>query len=128
MGFIVFSWLIFELTSKNHIMKYLLISLFCFLSLCLAGQTEIELRTDGIVVPRLDTSAVVTPTIGQVIYDTGANQLMYFDGSSWSTISGPFERKGTIVRQREGYNTDDFVFGRADLPPDTSISDTLFFF
>jgi len=102
----------------------------------LQAQTEIELRTDGIVVPRTDTSSVSSPVEGMMIYDTLCNSFKYFDGIAWQqigsgneeTVNSPFERVGTVVRQTEGVDTDDFVFGRDGLPPFDSISDALFFF
>ena len=96
-------------------MKHLFFSVFCFLSLTLFSQTEIELRTDGIVVPRLNTSSVNAPTMGQVIFDTTEDCMKYYNGVKWKSITGPFERNGSVVRQKANYTTDDFVFGRSEL-------------
>jgi len=65
----------------------------------LQAQTEIELRTDGIVVPRTTTAAVTNPVEGQLIYDTDADAFRYYDGTTWQSIGSegaggdsPFER------------------------------------
>lgn len=111
-------------------MKYLFILVCGLLAHTLSAQSELEIRTDGIVVPRIDTGTVVAPLAGQVIFDTSTTRLMYFDGIEWKCLSGAFERKGTIVKQKSGVDTDDFVFGRDLLPVDTMIAtnDRLFFF
>ena len=108
-------------------MKYLYALTLSFLSLSLFSQTEIEMRTDGIVVPRLEATSVASPSTGQVIYDTQTAQLMYYDGASWMSLSGAFERDGTTVRQKEGYDTDDFVFGNESVSTFQS-GDRAFFF
>jgi len=45
------------------------------------AQSEIELRTDGIVVPRIISSSVAAPIKGMLIYDT--DDFKYFDGTKW---------------------------------------------
>ncbi len=110
-------------------MKYLFFCLICFLSLTLFSQTEIELRTDGIVVPRLDTTSVNAPTMGQVIYDTTEDCMKYYNGDRWKSLTGPFELNGSVVRQNSNSTTQDFVFGSSELPhPVDPTDDVLFFF
>jgi len=58
------------------------------LSLSLSGQTELELRIDGIVVPRTTPVAVVSPVEGMLIYDTDIDAFKYYDGTSWLTVGG----------------------------------------
>ena len=115
-------------------MKHLILLLSSFLLtlitlLDLAAQNEIELRPDGIVVPRTTTGAVTSPVEGMLIYDTSINDYQYYNGFGWSIIgSGPFERSGTLVRQQTGTHTDDFVFGRDSLPSVVHNEDKFFFF
>ena len=78
-------------------MKYITILALTLISLTAFGQAEIELRTDGIVVPRLNSGDVPAPITGQVIYDTVMDQLMYYDGSNWKVLSGAFERKPLML-------------------------------
>ncbi len=105
------------------------------LSISAEAQNEFEIRTDGIIIPRTTTGAVVSPVEGQLIYDISSGVFMYYDGSIWQSIgsdndgdSGVFERVGTLVRPSEGIDTDDFVFGSDGLPQTGNINDTLFFF
>ena len=114
----------------KHLILFISSSLLFLITLLdLAAQNEIELRPDGIVVPRTTTGAVTSPVEGMLIYDTSINDYQYYNGFVWSIIgSGPFERSGTLVRQKTGTDTDDFVFGRDSLPSDDYITDHFFFF
>ncbi len=51
---------------------FYLLLLLAFISLI--AQNEIELRTDGIVVPRIDTNTLVSPSLGQMIYNDNSTQ------------------------------------------------------
>ncbi len=61
--------------------------LFVFISIAGFTQTEIEMRTDGIVIPRLDHGSVLAPTRGQMVYDTTTNSLWFYDGSDWKNVT-----------------------------------------
>jgi len=50
------------------------------------AQNEVELRSDGIVVPRTTTSAVSSPIEGMLIYDTSTDGFKYYNGSTWQSI------------------------------------------
>ena len=52
-------------------------------SICVKAQHEVELRTDGIVIPRTDTASVQDAVEGMMIYDTTRNRNAYFDGAHW---------------------------------------------
>ena len=47
------------------------------------AQNEIELRTDGIVIPRIDTGSIISPSKGQVVYDTIIGKPLIYSGASW---------------------------------------------
>ncbi|MDH3649476.1 MAG: tail fiber domain-containing protein [Saprospiraceae bacterium] len=95
----------------------------------LTAQTEVELVPDGVVVPRLNSAAVGSPVLGQVIYNTNTSQLEYHDGTAWRPVSGPFERDDTTIRQRAGFDSNVFIFGRPSLPENGEIiTDNFFFF
>ena len=54
------------------------------LSTVMHAQTEVELRTDGIVLPRTDTSSVIAPIEGMIIYDTLLEAQSNYNGRHWS--------------------------------------------
>ena len=58
------------------------------LSIIISAQVveEVELRPDGIVIPRLETSSVVSPTEGQVVYQSSDDTIYFFDGTDWLPI------------------------------------------
>ncbi len=64
------------------------VAVVCFLLIgCnLFAQLETEIRTDGIVVPRGDTSEILTPVEGMFFYSTADSAFMFYDGAQWSTI------------------------------------------
>jgi len=74
--------------------KFTLLIPASFFSLTLLAQTEIELRTDGIVVPRTDTSSVTNPTEGMMIYDTNLNTYVFYDGTQWQ-VQGAIDQLDT---------------------------------
>ena len=107
----------------------ILLIIFSITSYFLSAQNEVELRTDGIVVPRTTTGAVASPVEGMLIYDTSIDGYQYYNGANWSVVgSGAFERSGTLVRQKTGYDTDDFIFGRDSLPILPTTIDPIFYF
>jgi len=122
-----------KMVSGSAAQILVLIAMMTLVSLSVDAQSEIELRTDGIVVPRTTTSAVSNPIEGQLIYDTTADAFRYYDGSAWRSIgsggSGAFERVDTLVRQVEGVSSDDFILGRSAIPIiGEMVTDTFFFF
>jgi len=58
-----------------------------FLQLPLIAQTEIELRTDALVVPRTTAASVMNVEKGMIIFDTSASELMLYDGNAWKILS-----------------------------------------
>ena len=104
------------------------------LTLSLLAQNEIEIRTDGIVIPRTTTSAVTNPVEGILIYDTTSVSFQYYNGSSWSAIGGSgnggaFERVDGVVRQSSPKSSsDDFIFGLDSLPMNGSGEVDYYFF
>ena len=69
------------------ILILILIHLYCPSSLY--SQTEIELRTDGIVVPRTVMTNVQSPAKGMLIFDTVYQNLKYYDGIDWKELITP---------------------------------------
>lgn len=85
-------------------------------NLLFAQIQEVEIKPDGVVVPRLDHTTVSSPVAGQLVYDINTNSFWFHDGSTWTELKGVFERSGNLVRPDGSYDVDDFVFGRATLP------------
>lgn len=109
------------------VMSIVLIAWIPFFSL--HAQKEIELHSDGLLLPRLDTFGVDSALTGLVFYDTLTARLMYYNGSNWRPVGGPFERNGNLVLQQGYYDSDDFLFGREALPENGEfVFDKLIFF
>jgi len=75
-------------------MKYILTTLLALCSFCLSAQsdTETEVTTEGIMIPRLTTSdreAVPLDNMknGLLVYDMEEKAFYYSDGASWLPIS-----------------------------------------
>ena len=68
---------------------YFTFSFFALIISCSAlfGQEEVELRKDGIVVPRIESDSTDNPTLGQVIYDINTGKIVFYNGSTWKGIS-----------------------------------------
>lgn len=116
-------------TTCHRLSRIIVIVSVVFLQFGATAQQEVELRTDGIVVPRTTIADVSIPTEGMLIYDTISNGLLYYDGAKWLPIKGSFERVNGLVRQSTPLeSSDNFVFGSADLPTEASQNDNLFFF
>ena len=47
---------------------------------------EVELRPDGIVIPRLETTSVMSPTEGQIVYQSSDDTIYFFDGTEWLPV------------------------------------------
>ncbi len=72
-------------------MKHLVSFLFLLLaSLSYSQISEIELKPDGVIYPRMTTAqrnAISSPVEGQCIYNTSTNNVNCFNGSSWQAPS-----------------------------------------
>ncbi len=69
-------------------MKLLSVIIFTIVAITASAQTEIELTTNGVVLPRLTTSQknALTPVEGQFIYHISLHRLEYYDGSRWQVV------------------------------------------
>ncbi len=65
------------------------------MSINLKAQKEIELRTDGIVVPRTTIADITDPVEGMFFYSTDDDAYLYYDGLNWlplgSDVSNSFD-------------------------------------
>ena len=72
-------------------MKYTII-LLLFNQSFLFGQStiELELNSDGVVLPRIEKSdkMMLSPKEGQVFYNPEEGALMYYDGADWISLKG----------------------------------------
>ena len=71
---------------KNLTQIVIIITLLT-LSISVTAQNEMEFRSDGIVLPRTDITTVVSPSKGQMVYDTNFSEVMYYDGNAWQQFS-----------------------------------------
>ena len=70
-------------------MKYLIISLLTVFTLgIIQGQQEMELRPDGLVVPKItNAQRPASPTLGHFLYNTDQGQFEYYNGVNWVPFS-----------------------------------------
>ena len=78
----------------KHVLRLSLF--FSIVSSSLIAQNEVELRTDGIVVPRTDTTAVTSPVAGMMIYDTTVHLYTFYNGQKWNRIGGSVEQANSF--------------------------------
>lgn len=109
---------------------YLLLLCVCA-SLELTGQMA-TIRHDGVLVPAMtavDMLAISSPEEGHTVYNTTTKSLTYFDGLTWTAICpSPLIKDGTVIRQKAGFESDDFIFGKKDLPIEGELVTENFFF
>ncbi len=66
----------------------LIITLLLALPLWMFGQQESEIRSDGIIVPKITNAQRPSPaTLGHLVYNTSQNQFEYYNGSNWVPFS-----------------------------------------
>ena len=72
---------------KNLIITLLILSQF---SLTAQSTFELELNSDGIVLPRIENGdkMMLSPKEGQVFYNPEESALMYYNGADWFSIKG----------------------------------------
>ena len=95
---------------------------------------DVKSTDKGILIPRLTSQQrqnISNPATGLLVFDSDTKSFWFFN-QGWTTLGGSgvgvFEKQNNTVRPVNGYGTDNFIFGRADLPGTSSITDTLFFF
>lgn len=74
---------------KNTSITTLLIAIALFThSLSAQVNKEIELSPNGLILPKLDKNekSMITPSQGQVLFNTTSNTLSYFDGADWGDL------------------------------------------
>ncbi|HHH52631.1 MAG TPA: hypothetical protein ENK91_03150, partial [Bacteroidetes bacterium] len=90
-----------------------------------------------ILIPRMTAAqrtAIPCPATGLMVYQNdGDTGFWYYDGTNWISISEirdlVFERNGTTIRQKEYYDTDDFIIGNDSLPQNgVAITNKILFF
>ncbi|NBU52703.1 MAG: hypothetical protein EBS24_08795, partial [Chitinophagia bacterium] len=53
----------------------------------LLSQNETEIRTDGLIIPRVDRNTVNNPTAGHLVYDFVSDQFWYYTGTEWKSVN-----------------------------------------
>ena len=73
-------------------MKNLLITLLLLSQITLSAQStfELELNSDGVVLPRIGKSdkMMLSPKEGQLFYNPEEGALMYYNGADWISLKG----------------------------------------
>jgi len=113
-----------KMMSQQVNLVIILLATITFSITSVNAQQEVELRADGIVVPRTTTSNVTSPTTGMIIYDNNVEAFMYFNGSVWSVVGGgAFERvNGNVRPASPKAETDSFEFGSGRANGESSIA------
>lgn len=100
-----------------------------------SAMLEINAPDKGLLIPISDTAMVNfngVPATGLIIYQSSDNHFYYFNSQEWIKIptdSGVFRRYGTLIRQNDFIDSDDFIFGRESLPQNGELVwDNLYFF
>ena len=57
------------------------------------SQTGLELRTDGLVLPHVNSDSIINSVKGQVVFDTLIDALKYHDGAAWKQIGNQDEEE-----------------------------------
>ena len=66
--------------------KLLLSSLLILLAFNVYSQSEVEINSNGIIVPRVDRSTI-TGEKGQIIFDSNSNSYWLHDGTAWQELT-----------------------------------------
>ncbi|MES2776950.1 MAG: tail fiber domain-containing protein [Bacteroidota bacterium] len=98
---------------------------------------DVSSTTKGILAPRVTTAqrtAIASPAQGLLVYDTNVNGFMYYNGTSWATVSGGagggvFNVTNGQVHNTGDISTNNFIFGRTALPQSNEgVEDKFMFF
>lgn len=66
----------------------LIMAFLITLPICMFGQQESEIRSDGIIVPKITNAERPSPAaLGHLVYNTSQNQFEYYNGSNWVPFS-----------------------------------------
>ena len=70
-------------------MKHLpFVAILIFFQLTLQAQSEAEIRSDGIVVPKITNAQRPSPaTLGHLVYNTDQDRFEYYNGANWIPVS-----------------------------------------
>ncbi len=104
-----------------------------------SAMLDVNSTTKGMLTPRMTTvqrNAIANPAQGLLVYDTNLSNFMYYNGSHWTTLGAaapnagtPFALTNSIVHNVGNLATDNFVFGRTELPKENEeLMGTFFFF
>ena len=113
---------------KKSKMKFILMVFISFAISSASSQNETSIFADRVILPKTTLSSISNPVKGTLIYDTLQNKFVFYNGTNWNPVGGIFERDDTTIRQCDGVDVDDFIFGRSTLPQDLSAPDRFFFF
>ena len=74
-----------------------------------SAQLDIVSNNKGLLIPRTDTSNIVLPVAGLILYQTNANDFYFYNGTKWKVLTGGeslWNTSGSLT-----YNNGDVVIG-----------------
>jgi len=112
---------------SETLLKSILITLLSITASLLWSQEtqELELRPDGLVLPRPIPSQVNDPARGMLIYGTESGTLLSYNGESWEELNGVFTKVDDLIKLQDtendiGSERRVFLFGRGELPENST--------
>ena len=78
------------------------------------AQTEIELDSHGVVLPRFSALDAGDPQPGKIFFDTTTQNLVLGDSRHWKFLTNPFFTQGTTIIAEDTDNS--LLFGLATIP------------
>lgn len=95
--------------------------MLCFSFTCFT-QSEVELRADGIIIPRLASAPNTSgSTEGQLYYNTSLDEFEYFDGTTWQALvmsgssSSPYKIEDLVDADTYVLTSDNSAIGQSDI-------------
>ena len=130
-------------------MKNLLLSLVFLFPLLISAQNvginndgsapnagailDIKSINKGILIPRTETSAIISPVDGMLIFQSSDKQFYFYKNGSWvslggGTTSGEFTSSGDLIYNAGSLEAQDFIFGRSVRPAFSNITDKFIYY
>ncbi|MEL6987833.1 MAG: hypothetical protein AAGK97_08385, partial [Bacteroidota bacterium] len=95
---------------------------------------DIKSSSKGILIPRLETSAVTSPVEGMLLFQPSDKQFYYYRNTSWVLVgsgpngSGEFTSNGDLIFNAGNLDVQDLLFGRDERPTSNDISDKFLYY
>lgn len=102
-----------------------------------SAMLDVSSVNKGLLLPRMTTgqrNAISNPAHGLLVFDTGLNGLVFYNGSGWVPVSNaaasPFALTNGVVHNVGDMVSDNFIFGASSIPKSVPYGDevSLFYF